>query len=360
MFRCKRPRKPGEYAVTYDSASHFSVLFQGYGSVWDEVLPYCIFNVGLMILDYLIFDDFFRGRGILITDKGHNASIFFVSFLVVSRANMALSRYNEARNNLETMAAKSRDMMAGIIAQTKDVKTEDAREWRKKVAHYLCLTLRLATAAWDYHEDKKEPWTLKEVPAELKEKLVGPKSFSHCSRTPVEESFRTPHRMALQLRFALHVFPEEDTSFMGDPLKNRFNGHIDAIMDAYSAQCKMLRTPMPFPLVQMARTMMLAWVFTLPFALQSDKSTLVAHCLVVFLLTFAFMGLETVSLELDNPFGKDDNDLDDLGITYSTLEEIYEIVGELDGEESASSLYRSMGGGPTSKFVDEKTGLLCC
>lgn len=362
MVWCKRNRNRGEYAVTYNSASHFSVLFQMYGSVWDEVLPYCVFNVAVMILDHLYFDEMFRSRGVVITDKGHNASIFFVSFLVVSRANQALARYNQARNNLETMATKSRDMISGIIAQTQSVTTEDARAWRKKVVHYLCLTLRVATAAWDYHDEKIVPWNLDVVPEDLKDKLRGPsKPYSDAKPDEMEEAFRAPHRMALQLRFALHGFPDDvkDEGLMGDGLKNRFNAHVDAIMDAYSAQVKMLRTPMPFPLVQMARTMMLAWVFTLPLALQSDASTIVAHCIVVFLLTFAFMGLETVSLELDNPFGKDDNDLDDLGLTFSLLEELYEIVGEQDGEPCAKSLCDSMKG-KTSKFIDEKTGLLCC
>jgi hypothetical protein len=33
-------------------------------------------------------------------------------------------------------------------------------------------------------------------------------------------------------------------------------------------------------------------------------------------LTYGFMGLETVSIELDNPFGDDDNDFDNLGMAY--------------------------------------------
>ena len=40
----------------------------------------------------------------------------------------------------------------------------------------------------------------------------------------------------------------------------------------------------------------------------SDHSSIVAHCFVIFLLTYGFVGLELVAIELDNPFGNDPND----------------------------------------------------
>lgn len=92
----------------------------------------------------------------------------------------------------------------------------------------------------------------------------------------------------------------------------------------------------------MARTMMFMWVFTLPFALDSDASDIVAHCIVVFLLTFAFMGLETVSLELDDPFGHDENDLDNLGLARGVFEDIYSLINIVDGPGSAAKLHENM------------------
>jgi predicted membrane chloride channel (bestrophin family) len=60
----------------------------------------------------------------------------------------------------------------------------------------------------------------------------------------------------------------------------------------------------------MARTFLFAYVFTIPFALLSDKSTILAHCVEVFILTYGFMGLELVAIEMDNPFGDDENDFE--------------------------------------------------
>jgi predicted membrane chloride channel (bestrophin family) len=62
----------------------------------------------------------------------------------------------------------------------------------------------------------------------------------------------------------------------------------------------------------MARTFMFLYVFTVPFVLLRDDSSRVAHCFAVFLITYGFMGLEVVSIEMDNPFGDDENDFDNM------------------------------------------------
>ncbi len=46
-------------------------------------------------------------------------------------------------------------------------------------------------------------------------------------------------------------------------------------------------------------------VYFLPFAFVMDESSILAHCVVVFFVTFAFIGLEAVAIEVDDPFGHD-------------------------------------------------------
>jgi len=78
---------------------------------------------------------------------------------------------------------------------------------------------------------------------------------------------------------------------------------------------KFLTTPVPFPLIQMARTVLFFYIFTVPFALLNDSgSSTVAHIGTVLILTYGFMGLEAVAMELDDPFGEDPNDFDNLAM----------------------------------------------
>ena len=105
---------------------------------------------------------------------------------------------------------------------------------------------------------------------------------------------------------------------------------------------KFLTTPFPFPLVQMARTFLFFYVYTVPFALLSDPSNSYAHCVVIFILTYGFMGLEYVSIELDNPFGEDANDFDNLGMAYTAFEDTYLSILHLDGPEWTDRLRKRM------------------
>lgn len=62
----------------------------------------------------------------------------------------------------------------------------------------------------------------------------------------------------------------------------------------------------------------------------------------MFVLTYGFMGLETVSIELDNPFGDDDNDFDNLGMAFTAFEDNYLMLYDIDGAEYTDKLRTKM------------------
>ena len=55
--------------------------------------------------------------------------------------------------------------------------------------------------------------------------------------------------------------------------------------------------------ISFASTFLLFYIFTVPFALLSDISSPYMHLLVIFFLTYGFVGLEIISIEMDDPFG---------------------------------------------------------
>lgn len=52
----------------------------------------------------------FEGINISISDKGHSFMTLLVAFLIVSRVNISVTRYNEARGNLEVMYREAREV----------------------------------------------------------------------------------------------------------------------------------------------------------------------------------------------------------------------------------------------------------
>jgi predicted membrane chloride channel (bestrophin family) len=89
----------------------------------------------------------------------------------------------------------------------------------------------------------------------------------------------------------------------------------------------------------MARTFLFLFVFTVPLVFLSDKnSSLMYHCVAVFIVSYGFVGLETVAIELDDPFGDDENDFDNEGMAEKAYEDMYLTILDIDGPEWASKL----------------------
>ena len=101
-------------------------------------------------------------------------------------------------------------------------------------------------------------------------------------------------------------------------------------------------TPLPFPLVQMTRTFLFLWIFTLPFGLLNDFEKLPPLIVIIFFATYGFVGLEMVAIELDDPFGDDPNDYDTLGLGQVVFEDIYISIYDIDGKDAAYTLKASM------------------
>lgn len=76
-------------------------------------------------------------------------------------------------------------------------------------------------------------------------------------------------------------------------------------------------------------------VFTLPVVLVDansvEKNDVVQILVVVFFLTFGFIGMEFVSIELDDPFGEDPNDFDDEAMAQVAIDDILLCVFKQDG-----------------------------
>ena len=79
---------------------------------------------------------------------------------------------------------------------------------------------------------------------------------------------------------------------------------LNSYMSNYRDLLKLASTSLPFPLIQMARTFLFLWVFTIPFVLRGVIHEVYVGMLFVFFLTYGFIGLEIVSMKLMFPFGK--------------------------------------------------------
>lgn len=351
---CCSSRSPSTmhaFTVTYNSENHFQVLLQMWGSIWPRVMPYCFLNVGISIL--LQSTESLTGFDWQVTDKGHSYMTMLVAFLVVSRATVSLGRYSQVRQSLTQVYCQSRAVVDQMVIFSSDNINQSGKLWRHDVAYLALLQLRSIMAVMDYQSDGIPFWDMPEVDEALGSRLKSQlfleestlKFAHHTVVSEYEENMRVPIRLGLQLRQAIINQRKELDQPFSWPEEGKLLGAIDGLMAGYYGIRSFLTTPFPFPLVQMSRTFLFFYLFTTPFALLQDVSKPIAHNVVIFFLTFGFMGLEYVSIELDDPFGRDSNDFNNGRMAQVCFEDSYMSIVDMDGEEWTDKLRKKMDGG---------------
>lgn len=306
----------------------------------------------------------YRGFQIEVTDQGHTFLTLIVAFLLVSRANTSMERYNKNRNFLSMLFAKTRELTHLMVIFSSDNINQSGKEWRHEIAYLTMLLLRSVMCTIDYESERQVAWDLPEMDETVRKMLKknlylnddNSKYRLKARTSEREENMRVPIRLSLKVRQAIMAQRTKLSKPFSLFEELKLLTTIDQFMNGFYGIRKFLTTPFPFPLVQMARTFLFCYVFTVPFALLSDSSKPVAHCIVIFFLTYGFMGLEYVSIELDDPFGGDPNDFDNGRMATVAFEETYLSIVDIDGQEWTDKLRRKMDSGrntsatPTEAF----------
>jgi predicted membrane chloride channel (bestrophin family) len=284
----------------------------------------------MTIISYLAHEQI---ANLAITNQGHSFVTLVVAFLLVNRVSIALGRYNEARGYLSGMCRDARELVqTACVISAQDNTEQPAKEWRLEVCHRVLLLLRLSMTSIDYPTDMIPGWKIPELAENAPEEFelvrsqlflegnLTARRWVHQQRTEYEENLRIPVRLAYLLRQTIHRQAQHLTTLPLQVTQElKLLTFVDSFMTNYYGMTKFLTTPVPFPLIQMAKTFLFFYIFTVPFALLSDSgSSFVAHIGTVFILTFGFMGLEAVAMELDDPFGDDPNDFDNLAMAEVT------------------------------------------
>jgi len=317
----------GKKGVKYDTENNWAVLTQMHGSVWPKVLPFCIGNVlNLLLVKYLKEHNYID---LTFNDKGHTFMSMMVSFLTVTRSNIAYSRFMEGRSHLGLALKSCRELIQLGVTFTRYDKSREAREWRKVLSRRTIVLLRTVVAVLEYQTSKMHAWKAPELTMDEKEKLkdaVG------------ESNERAVFVMAMWTRTTISSQRECLVEPMHINKELRLHHFVSEFITAYHGLMKLITTPFPFPLVQMTRTFLLVWIFTLPWVLMNSTKKLPALILIVFTITYAFVGLEFVSIELDDPYGSDANDFDVLGMAGVVFDDIFTYIFDIDGREAAEEL----------------------
>ena len=116
-----------------------------------------------------------------------------------------------------------------------------------------------------------------------------------------------------------------DKGLISDIILASLDQNIQQLVD-YIGGCERIRkTPMPFAYAVHLRRALVLYCFTLPFAMvETFGWTTVVDVLII---AYTFFGIEEIGVEIEGPFGHDDNDLPLEDICETIHKNLYALAG---------------------------------
>lgn len=242
-----------------------------------------------------------------------------LSILLVFRTNTAYDRWWEGRRQWGELVNNSRNLAMLLDATLPPGDVANRVFFAKYIANFaLALMEHLRDGVHPAELQHLEP----EEVLELQSKTHIPNHLIHQLYRRVEQVYRAGEITGKDL---LNIKP-----------------HLEALTNVLGACERIKKTPIPFSYNIYIKTFILAYSLLLPFALMADFGYYTI--LFVMFIFYAFMGVELMAQEIEEPFGLDCNDLPLHDIANTIKNNTYEILclyGEVK-EEREGKLFEKV------------------
>ncbi len=226
----------------------------------------------------------FRFHQFELTDKGHAIIGTPLSLLLVFRTNASYDRFWEARKIWGSIVNESRNLARSATALLAADAALVNRLVRLGIAYpYACMsTLR--------GKHGIGPVAAELDPAEADR-------LTHAQHAP----------LAIAVALSQGIADGHRRGLITDVQQSIIEQNIQVLVDSIGACERIRRTPLPFAYVVHLRRALAIYCGTLPLALVQYFGWLTVP--VTFLVAYILLGIEEIGVEIEEPFGIDDNDL---------------------------------------------------
>ncbi len=214
----------------------------------------------------------------------HTLAGISLSLLLVFRTNSSYDRFWEGRK-----------LWGGIVNETRNLAR--AAEVFLRAEPALFEALVRWTAVFPYS-----------AAGALRGKVdLGPVAAT-LPREQVEGVLGAQHApLAVARRMTAVLDEGRRRSLYPEYVQMQLDQNVQLLID-YLGGCERIhKTPVPFAYVMHLRRALILYCYTLPFALLEPMGWLTV--LATFIVAYVFFGIEEIGVEIEDPFGHDDNDL---------------------------------------------------
>ena len=277
--------------VSYDPRQWGQVLLRLQGSVLPRLMPrlLVIAAIGGGAL-YLYHRHAFKVPPVVHTLVG-----VALGLLLVFRTNASYDRYWEGRKLLGSLVNRIRD----LCRQCGGMDLSDDLQRQLGVAFGL-IRLHL--------RDERDLTGLKLTPAELTA-LEPIKNRPVVYLGWITRKLQAAHRAGQ----------------FSDPGYLAADNNLTSLMDSLGGCERIVRTPVPFAYAQHIKGFLCLFCFSVPFVLVEPCGNFTP--LAAMAVGYALFGIEEIGVEIEDPFGTDDNDLPLDGIESNLIAATAEMVG---------------------------------
>lgn len=295
--------------IEYDAHKWLDHLFDIKGSMVREIMGRVLLVVGWAAA---VFAFHLYVRPVAVPSTVHALVGLALGLLLVIRTNASYDRFWEGRRMWGSIINESRNLARGSAAFMREQPAllEAIIKWTIAFPYSSMHALRGTTG-------------LGPIAARLPQREV--EAVLAAQHVPSAVALRISNLLA-EARKAGHI---------SDYVAMTLDNNIQLLID-YLGSCERIhKTPLPFAYVVHLRRALILYCITLPFALIADYGW--ATIIDTLLIAFIFFGIEEIGVEIEDPFGEDDNDLP-LEQLCSTIEK--NLLSVLEDSRQATDLAR--------------------
>ncbi len=214
----------------------------------------------------------------------HTLAGISLSLLLVFRTNASYDRFWEGRK-----------LWGGIVNETRNLARAAGVFIRHDAALYSTLLRWISTFPYASTANLRGERDLGPVASEL------PRDEANA----VLSSQHVPLAVAQKMSAVLDEGRRR--GYYTEYVQMQLDQNVQLLVD-YIGGCERIhKTPIPFAYMMHLRRALMVYCYTLPFALVDAFGWLTV--LATFIVAYIFFGIEEIGVEIEDPFGHDDNDL---------------------------------------------------